>query len=282
MEVGQLNKLRIGAIIQARMKSTRLPGKIVLPLPLEKGKPLIVWIIDELKKSKFINEIVLSTSKQIENNNLRILAKQNAISFFAGDENNVLSRFVAVIKKYELDIVIRITGDNPIIDINLIDKLIETHYRESNDYTYSEDLPLGMNIEVCKAKSLCEIYERKDLVNEDFEHVTFYFKRTNHFKIKSHSIKTALLNKDIRLTVDYPVDFILLNVVVQIALEHHLSGIALVSYIDNKYSWLWDINNKVNQKKHFLSLEEELPFAIKLLGENNMKFSQQLLKGNNI
>jgi spore coat polysaccharide biosynthesis protein SpsF len=127
MVVGQPGSPKVGAIIQARMKSTRLPGKVLMPLPVEATDALITWPIRSLKNSTLIADIILATSENVENSPLKDVADQQNVLFFQGDENDVLSRFVEAAIQHELDVIVRITGDNPIIDVRLIDELLSLH-----------------------------------------------------------------------------------------------------------------------------------------------------------
>ncbi len=215
MEDGQLSKMKIGALIQARMKSTRLPGKILLPLPFDSAEKMLSWPVAELKKSTTIHSIVLATSTNLENECLSQFAADNEIAFFSGSEEDVLNRFVEASKKYQLDHIVRITGDNPFIDIELIDFLVNKHLAERNDYTYSIGLPIGMNIEIVASKALNEVSKRNDLIPPDKEHVTYFFKRTNNeHKVLQHDFELKKI-EHLRLTVDFPEDYALVNCLVK-------------------------------------------------------------------
>ena len=254
MEAGRQSKFKIGAIIQARMKSVRLPGKVLMPLPFDTKTPLLFWPISRLKTSKLINQIVLATSIQPENEPLKKLAKDMDIDFYAGDEDNVLKRFVEVIEKYNLDIVIRLTGDNPLIDISLVEHLIQIHITTNSDYTYSVNLPIGMNIELFNSDCLLSLKANSNLTKDDKEHVTLYLKESGKFKVLLYSFPGIQPREDIRLTIDYAADYAMLNIVMQICHFKKIYGMKLVSYIDTHYPWLWKINNMHLQKRRFSSL----------------------------
>lgn len=276
MEVGQPSNMKIGAIIQARMKSTRLPGKILLPLPFGSEETLLSWPIKSLRNSKRITDIILATSENSENQLLKKFAKKNYIHFFQGSEENVLKRFTDVIKIHNLDVVVRITADNPIIDVHLIDSIIDLHIQQNFDYTYSSNLPIGMNIEVIKASALLNIFNSAQLTKADEEHVTLYFKRTQEYKIHNTSFEFGNL-KNLRLTVDYPADYSLLNIVTQISLNTNLLGIELVKHINETYAWVFDINEHLYQKKQYSSLEEELIDSLKMLKICEFNFTSKIL-----
>ena len=277
MEAGLRSDMTIGAIIQARMQSSRLPGKILIPLPFHSTKPLLSWPIEELKKCKLVDKIILATSIQPENDILKKFADDHSIFFFQGSEHDVLSRFIGIIKTRQLDIVIRITGDNPIVDIGLLEEIIDKHASGKYDYTYTVHLPLGMNMEVFNAKSLLLIEHNPDLTDQDKEHVTAYFKKATGFSVLCHSVFPESLTERIRLTVDYPLDYAALNIVVQTAMVKNLKGMELIRYIDKNNPWIWEINNARYQKKAYSSLEDEIPDALQMLREHDLKRSADLL-----
>lgn len=277
MEAGQLSKMKIGAIIQARMQSTRLPGKILFPLPFNSNDALITWPINRLKKSKFIDKIIIATSKNKENEILNKIAEDNKIFFYSGSEENVLSRFVEASNIHELDVVVRITADNPIIDENLIDELIQLHIKGGFDYSYSSNLPTGMNIEVVKVAALKAVYSRNDLIQADEEHVTYFFKRQNLFSVLKHEFKTDI-DKDIRLTVDYPADYAMLNIVAQVSKQENIHGIELINFLTNNHKWIFDINSHHQQKKQYQSLNEEIKDSFDLLKTHEFKFTLDFLE----
>src|SRR6202042_2477938 len=102
-------------------------------------------------------EVIVATSTNIENDILFNYCRENAIKCYRGDEENVLSRFIQIVKQQQFDVVVRLTSDNPLTDISLLDKAILYHIKNDNDYTKSEDLPLGMNFEIISPKALLAI-----------------------------------------------------------------------------------------------------------------------------
>ena len=148
----------IGAVIQARLGSSRLPGKVLKELPLGSGKSIIQHIINSLRKVKRIDLIVIATSKGKENNTIEELFRDSDIVVFRGDENDVLSRFALVSEKHNLTNVIRFTGDNPIIDVDILNCLIEHHVNNQFDHTSTKGLPLGTNINMFTANALMQAH----------------------------------------------------------------------------------------------------------------------------
>lgn len=278
MVAGQSGK-KTGAIIQARMQSTRLPGKVIMPLPFINGKPLLQHIIEALKESNYIDEIILATSLNSENDILENIASQNNIHFFRGSEADVLSRFVSITELYNLDTVVRVTADNPILDISLLDKLLIHHHAENNHYTRSSHLPLGMNMEIMSTSVLKEIHLSPNITNEDREHVTLYIGRTVKYTSEIKPLWSVSLTEKIRLTIDYPIDYVFISLLFTIATEKNKKGMELINWVNNYYPWMWEVNKLVYQKKQYPSLKEELNAAIKVLAEADFYNVVKLLKG---
>lgn len=263
MEDGQQNSMRVGAIIQARMQSTRLPGKILMGLPLGSDKPLIKWITDELRKSNSITKVVVATSENEENDTLEEFCLQENLSCFRGSEEDVLSRFINITEKEGFDVVIRLTADNPFLDINLLEKTLQYHLSEKNDYTKSEGLPLGMNFEIISGTALCSI-KSKPLDSDEREHVTLYVRRNSEFKQSLFKPADRDLG-GLRLTVDYPSDFLVASQLLGLLRKNERPSLNFISRVSGTYPWLFDINTQNEQKIQFSSLEEEKAAAIDVL-----------------
>ena len=257
---------RIGFIIQARMKSTRLPGKILYPLPFyPDGKPVLHWIIYALKRSKQIGIIILATTVESEDDVLTAFANQQNVILHRGSENDVLRRFAEAVQISLLDTIVRITGDNPILPISEIDELVIRHIENKNDYTCSENLPLGMNIEIIKGSVITAINSIEDLTLHDREHVTPYIKRSKSLQKEFVPLCEEKLTEKMRLTIDYPADYAALNLVMQHSLQSGLTGLALVNYINKTAPWVWQINNEKHQVQQYSNQNEEVTAAIKQL-----------------
>ena len=144
--------MSFSAIIQARMSSTRLPKKILLQY--KKISPLD-FLIKRLKKSKYLKDIIVATTKKKIDNKIVNFCKKKKIKYFRGDENNVLSRYYKIAKQNKSKIIIRITGDCPFVDYRIIDKFIEKIDGKKNntkfDYvsnTLKYTYPDGFDVEV--------------------------------------------------------------------------------------------------------------------------------------
>lgn len=257
------------------MKSTRLPGKILMPIPLNNGKPLLSWIIDELSKITTKSHIVVATSLNSENDILESFCNDIGVKCFRGSEDDVLSRFLKIIPNDKECTVVRLTADNPVLDIHVLEDSIKTHLINDNDYTYSYGLPIGMNFEIIKSEALLDL-ENCELSNEDKEHVTLHLKNNLKYKKGEHVVSLPDFYKKIRLTVDYPSDFTLLNIILE-SYSVELNGLTLIKNILSRFPWLFDSNLENIQKKQYADINEELKAAYSLLTMYDMKNAAKIL-----
>jgi len=162
---------KTGVIIQARLDSSRLPGKVMKKIM---GRPILSYIIDRLKESKLINKIIVaSTDKKIDKP-IIALAKRYKVSYFAGDEKDVLERYYQAAKKFKIDPIVRVTGDCPVIDPKVIDRLISYYFVKKYDYvTLPKNYPEGIDVEVFSFKVLENAFREAKKPSER-EHVTPY------------------------------------------------------------------------------------------------------------
>ena len=199
------------AIIQARMGSTRFPKKVLMPI-LEKE---MLWhIINRLKKSNFLDEVVIATTKSEEDKQILRFTDSVGIKSFAGSEEDVLDRYYQATKKFRANTIVRITADCPLIDPMIIDKALELFYEEDFDYVSNYIIdehgirkptyPDGLDVEVFSFFALEKAW-REGRKPSEREHVTPYI--WSHPKIfKIGSIQNERDLSHFRWTVDYPED----------------------------------------------------------------------------
>jgi len=195
----------IVAIIQARMGSTRLPGKVMLPI--SDDIPMIGALLFRLAKSKEIDKIVVATSVDPRNKPLIDYVEKKGYDVFQGSENNVLDRYYRASLKYKPDIVIRITADCPLIDSEIIDDVIRKYKSSNADYacnTIPPTYPDGLDVEVFSFLSLKTAW-RDAKTSYDCEHVTSFIRNSGNFKIKN--IASSVDYSDERWTVDECEDY---------------------------------------------------------------------------
>ncbi len=183
-----MNKTKkITCIIQARTNSTRLPNKTILKIL---NSPVIIHVIDRIKKSNLIEQIVLATSTTTNDQILSDIANDNQILSFKGNESDVLDRFYNVAKEYDADPIIRITADCPLIDPLLIDKMIKFFLENNFDYVSNiieRTFPDGLDVEIFSFATLKKAFSEATWLSER-EHVTPYIIKNPHlFKLFNYT-----------------------------------------------------------------------------------------------
>ena len=245
------------------MSSTRLPGKILMPIPLGNGKPVLKWITDSLKNSKYYKKIIIASSTDLSNDALIDFCKQENIALHRGSEEDVLSRFIEILTKDPHDVVVRLTGDNPIIDIGKLDFVLENHFQSNADYTSTFGLPLGMNFEIANVHSLLSL-QNENLSNSDKEHVTLFIKNSSIFN--KNIIRLYDFPSLIRATIDYPSDFLFVSAYFEyIIFNSKTASSETLEEFVAVFPWILQGNNQNFQKKELKTLKEEIDEAIPIL-----------------
>jgi|SRR3989344_3228689 len=205
--------MKILCIIQARSSSTRLPGKVLREI---KGKPMLWYVVDRLKKTKAIDKIVVATSDHKDDDVIEKYCQNEKIDCFRGSLEDVLSRYVNCAKKYSgYDTIIRITADCPLIDPKVVDLLIKTFSREKVDYASNvlkETYPDGIDAEIFTRESIL-ISDKEAKLGSEREHVTLYIR--NNPKFKKINIENKTDMSKYRLTVDNPEDFEVISFLIE-------------------------------------------------------------------
>lgn len=204
---------KIICIVQARSGSSRLKGKVFLDLA---GKPILLRVLDRILKSKRINQIIVATTIKKEDDKIVELVKDYhpKIAFFRGSEKDVLERFYKASVKFKADVIVRITGDCPLIDSEIIDKVIGS-YNKNTDYASNifkkRTYPRGLDVEIFSFKTL-EKMQKEAKNKEDREHVTLYLRKNPEL----FSYKNVIGKKDYsfyRWTVDQEEDYNLVKII---------------------------------------------------------------------
>ena len=251
----------IGCIIQARMGSSRLPGKALMKSDNE--KPLLYYVINQLRYCSKVKNLVIATTTNQEDDEIEKFADNNSVNVFRGKEKDVLDRYFQCAKKYSFSTIVRITADCPLIDPQIVDKVIEQFFSGNYDFatnTLMRTFPIGTDVEVFSFSALNKAWENAQLPSER-EHVTPYLHNKENFKIINVENDKNISN--LRLTVDRIEDFELIK---QILNNISINPIHLEDVLElfSRKPELIEINKHINHNEGFnKSLEEDKEFIKK-------------------
>lgn len=227
-------------VLQARTTSTRLPGKVLKPIL---GIPMLLRQLERVKNARLIETLIVATSQDITDDPIEKLCRENNITCFRGQLDDVLDRFYQAAKPFNPDHVVRLTGDCPLSDPVLIDQVISYHITNNFDYTSNTiepTYPDGLDVEVFRFSSLEQAWQEAILPSHR-EHVTpFIHQQPNRFKIGK--VKNNVDLSHLRWTVDEHLDFIL---------------------VEKIYETLY-LNNPMFSTKDILLLLENKPELVKI------------------
>lgn len=243
-------KRRVVASIEARMSSTRLPGKVLLVCV---GKPMLQLVVERVRRSKLIDSIVIATTTNPADDAIVELARKIKVDCYRGSEEDVVGRVTKAVKKAGADIVVQLTGDNPLVDPDLIDQFIKKFTSGGFDiitnsliHTY----PLGLDIKVASLK----VFEKALAIAVDkphHEHVLLSaIENPDKFKLLNMTAPPKLRRPNYRWTLDTIEDFKLITVIY----EHfypkspEFTTAEIIEFLDS-HPKIVKLNEGVKQKK---------------------------------
>ncbi len=230
---------RIVASIEARMTSSRLPGKVLMEAG---GKPLLQILIERLRRSRYITDIVVATTVNAQDEPIVELCERLGIHVFRGSELNVLERVCGAAKSVNAEVLVEITGDCPLVDVSLTDGVIEAFLKNFPERRYFSNsgaeisMPWGFDSQVFLADDLYNILsDNPD--NEDKEHVSYRFYRPESGdKYKPQFLKyLGELNRpELRVTLDYREDYNLIKAAYEALFPHnpHFTAVDVIRWLD--------------------------------------------------
>jgi len=276
--------MKIGAIVQARMSSTRLPGKVLKELPYGSGITVLQQVTRRIERSEKLDDVIVATTIDPADDAIVQLCEKEGCRWFRGSVEDVLERYYLAAKENKIDVIVRVTSDCPCIDAEIVDEVIAEHFRSGADYTCSvleRTFPHGLDVEVIGFDALEEAHlKAKDPF--DREHVCPYIRISNAQKYKIHNVKAPekLHAPEIRITLDTEEDYILLCSIFDILYpkDNFFRTEDLVNLFKQK-PWLKAINNKIFQKKKHESLSDEIAEAMAILEFQSLNRAKDILAG---
>lgn len=256
--------MKIISTIEARMASTRLPGKVLTEIV---GKPMLELLVERVKRAKRIDEVVIATTVNEQDDVIETLAHKVVAGCYRGSEDDVLLRVLEAAQAYDGELIVELTGDNPLVDPILIDEMVDFYLTYDYDYVANTQMrhslkwqeectfPVGSSIQIFSTE-LLEQVARMTSDPTDREHVTFFiYEHPELFKLGAFRAEgkfAAYRRPEIRLTVDFPEDLELIRKIFE-GLYDHNPGFTLadvIQFLDNT-PHLKEINKRVIQKRAF-------------------------------
>lgn len=197
------------AILQARTSSSRLPGKVLLPIL---GRPMLLRQLERIARARRVDRILVATSVDASDDELAAVVQEAGVAVFRGALDDVLDRFHAAASTVQADHVVRLTGDCPLADPAVIDHMIDEHLRSGADYTSNSlqrSYPDGLDVEVMRMAALTEAWRIARLPSER-EHVT---PRLHHEPFRRHAVVYAEDLAKLRWVVDHAADLAVIRAV---------------------------------------------------------------------
>lgn len=244
------------AIIEARMGSKRLPGKVMLKV---KNIPMILLLVNRLKQVKKLGKIIVATTLSTQDDILCNFLKKKKIFFYRGSEENVLKRVLEAAKKYKVRNIVQITGDCPLIDPEIVSQVVSTFQNNRFDFVSNGNIrtyPDGMDVSVFSTQSL----QKASLLTKnkfDLEHVTLFLRRKKKiFKQCNIMAPQNLHLPKLGLTLDEYKDYILISKIFKKfwKIKNNFSCGDVINFL-NKNKNLYKINSKVKRKTLPLKIE---------------------------
>ena len=234
-------------IVQSRMTSTRLPGKVLLPLA---GEPMLMRLMERLRRVQRADGIVIATTTNVTDDPIAAMCAQQGVPCHRGSELDVLSRYADAARLHAADVVVRITSDCPLIDPALIDQLIAVYEEGDSDYVSNmlpPTWPYGMAVEVVSATALAQAHAEATQ-DAEREHVTpFIYWHPQRYRLRNVASPVALSHH--RWTVDTPEDYELVRRLFDHLLptNPHFTQADVLALLDAHPDWI-AINQHVQQK----------------------------------
>jgi len=203
--------MNYGIVIQARMSSNRLPGKVLLEI---EGLPMLFRQADRLMHMMQEIPIIIATSDEDSDNPIQLMCNDYGIRCFRGSLDNVMGRFISCADEYNLDFIVRVGGDDPLIDPECCKSLISAHKKENYDFLYAsnkEGWPYGAAAELISVKKLKEAHKKTTSSFYREHTIPYFFDNSENFNMKRVIAPSHICRPNYFLTVDFPEDLELIR-----------------------------------------------------------------------
>ena len=252
---------KIGILIICRLDSKRLNKKI---FKLIGGKSLLEILIIRLLRKFNKKQIVICTSNQNKNSKFKMISRKYGVRLFYGSDKDIFLRMINSAQKFKFNNIVRITGDNPLTDVDAIIKMSKSHIRKKSDYTYTTNLMIGTRPEIIKVSALIKC---RDLSNDksSSEYMTYFFLRKKQFKINQVKFKEILENQNkFCVTVDYKKEFLLIKNILKDG-DYYITHNEIMKFMKKN-----NLVKKIHYKRYVPLITNN--YDVSLKNDKNLKF----------
>lgn len=237
--------VRTVAVIEARMASTRLPGKV---LAIVAGRSLLAHMIERLKRCEQLDGIVVATTGSSADDPIAWTAQDMGVGWYRGSEDDVLERVLEAARANGVDVIVELTADCPLIDPAIVDRTVSRYHAVRPDFCWNVGYPDGMNVRVFSTDQLAKVDELTD-DPVDREHVSLHFwEHPDDYTIET--VNAPAIHQDsIALTVDEPADLVLVGLLIErLHSQFPQFGLSEILLALNYWPHMRDINRRVARK----------------------------------
>lgn len=219
-----------GILLSARMGSRRLPGKALTPIA---GKPALFWLVERLRRCVTVKSIILCTTLEPADDALEAFAHENAIECFRGSTEDVMGRLVCAANKFEVEQIVRVTGDDILSDPVYIDRSVTRHLETNAEYTTVTGLPIGLDREVVSASTLRWIYEHI-ADKQHSEYITWFLDDPSRVRWTTVVADPEHTAPKMRLTLDTPEDLRLIKTLLEKLVPEgkHIDTASIIDFVN--------------------------------------------------
>lgn len=276
--------MKIGAIIQARQGSSRLPNKATIDIC---GKPALQRVIERVRACKKLDYIIVATTENKQDDAIKEICQENGVNCFRGSEENVLDRVLKAAQKFDIDVVVEITADCPLIDWNHINTLIDMHLNNDCDMTtniLTRQFPRGFDIRIFNKEALERV--EKEVDNDiDRQHVSTWMylnpKGKVNYKVQNWDAPCEQFRPDLEFTLDTPEDLELIRWIYSFEKQGYNLALTCQEVINliNIYPSVYEKVSKIQRKDYFQELEEAYKQPKAERSENEKECSDNRSRG---
>lgn len=240
---------KVVASIEARMTSTRLPGKVLAPCV---GKPMLELLVERVKRSKVVNKIVIATTVNKTDDVIVDCARKIGVGYFRGSEKDVVSRVAEAMEAEKADVIVQLTGDNPLVDPQIIDRMVRIYLANDIDYISNKlvrSYPIGLDVQVASLDVLRKsLAIAKDKPQHEHLFLSIY-ENPKKFKLFNLLSEPELCRPDLRWTMDTKEDYEFLCAIYEqfYHKNKNFSSLDIINYLE-AHPEIVAINQEVVQK----------------------------------